>query len=170
MSTKFSIIRLADSAIGTTRTPSAMTYDLEFRTGLDERSDMGVRITTASGVVGSYKRRLAGDDTRGGVALQVEGGVVNMADHVMGGISLVGSNKEYGPIGAFGGLRMLAVAPIAEGAARDQATIGGFFGARLEFLTFTAFPEIGVYYDRSALHLRNSSVIFVPSFSIRRSR
>jgi hypothetical protein len=168
--TLVSVIRLSDSAVGGTRIPRTATYDLEFRTGIDERSDVGLRITSLSGVVASYKRRVAGDETRGGLAYQVEGGVVNMADHVMGGVSLVGSGKEYGLFGWFGGLRALAVAPIAAGAARDQATVGGFVGARMEFLAFTAFPEIGVYYDKSALNLRKSSVMVIPSFSIRRSR
>ncbi len=171
MSTVFSVVRLSDSSVSlTSGRPSALMYDVEFRTGIDDRSDMGVRITTASGLVGSYKRRLSGDETRGGFAFQVEGGVVNMADHIMGGISLVGSGSEYSTIGGFGGLRVLAVAPIAAGAARDQASIGAFAGARLDFLRFMAFPEISVYYDRSALNLRRSNVLIVPSFTIRRSR
>ena len=168
-STIVSAVRLSDSSYTSSQRPSALMYDLEFRTGIDDRSDMGLRITSFTGVVGSYKRRLLGDETRGGLAFQVEGGVVNTADHIMGGISLVGSGNEYALVSAFGGLRVLAVAPIVAGAVRDQATIGGFLGARLDFLNFNAFPEMGVFYDRSALNLRKTSVLFIPSISIRRT-
>jgi hypothetical protein len=144
-------------------------YDAEARSGIDERSDVGVRLTSVSGVVVSYKRRLAGRTT-GGPALsgQIEGGFVNLGLHALGGLSLLASGDEFSSAALFGGVRALAVAPLSSSAVRDTPTIGGFIGVRLGNKSLSILPEVGVFRDRPALGLglRTSPWIVVPSVSV----
>lgn len=143
--------------------------DAEFRNGLDDRSDIGVRVTSASGLVMSYKRRVIGTPLNGGVAVQGEGGFVNFGSHALAGVSVVASGNEYADAGLYGGLRMLAVTPITEGAVHDSPTAGGFVGMRLGNGSISVFPEVGVFHDRSALKIRDGAWIVVPSITFRRT-
>ena len=68
----------------------------------------------------------------------------------------------------YGGLRAMQVVPITRGAVSDSPTLGLFGGLRLGDDDFVLSPEIGVYYDRSALHVRNASVIVVPALTLER--
>lgn len=149
---------------------STSSADLEMRTGLNDRSDIGVRVTTLSGLVMSYKHRLAGSNTTGGLAVQSEGGFVNFGAHGLLGVSVVGSSNEVRDVGVFGGARVLAVAPMTTGAVSDRPSTGGFLGLRLGAGPVSFYPEVGVFHDPSALHLRRSSWIVVPTLAIRRSR
>jgi len=142
--------------------------DAEARSGIDERSDMGVRVTSGTGLVVSYKRRFIG--TTGGAALagQIEGGFVNLGLHALGGVSLVASSNESRSAAVYGGARLLAVAPLSAGAVRDTPTMGGFLGVRWGNKAFALLPEVGVFHDRPALGLglRKSSWIVVPAISV----
>lgn len=141
--------------------------DHEYRSGLDARSDYGVRITSMSGLVGSYKRHVAGEDRRPGVALQGELGIVNFGSHAMAGGTLIVSGNEFATSVGYAGLRVLAVTPISEGAVYDAPTAGAFVGIRVGDGPLMVAPELGVFYDRSALKLRRSNWILVPSISLR---
>jgi hypothetical protein len=70
----------------------------------------------------------------------------------------------------FGGLRAIQVIPIAYGAVHDRPTIGAFGGAQLGDRSFTVRPELGIFYDHSALGIRRADVIFVPAITIQRRR
>lgn len=58
---------------------SQIGVDLEERFGIDDRSDYGVRLTSFSGLVASYMRRLNGKTMDSGavVSVMVGGGLVN---------------------------------------------------------------------------------------------
>jgi hypothetical protein len=142
-------------------------FDSEYRTGLDARTDYGLRITSMSGLVGSYKRRIAGEDTRAGVALQAEVGVVNFGSHAMAGGTLIVSGNEFASAVGFSGVRILAVTPMSAGAVYDSPTAGAFLGIRFRDGPIVVSPELGVFYDRSALRIRRSNWILVPSISVR---
>ena len=59
------------------------------------------------------------------------------------------------------------VLPISSGAVSDTPTVGVFGGMRLRIGTsFSLSPELGVYHDQSALGLRDSDVILVPSITL----
>jgi len=142
--------------------------DAEFRYGIDERSDVGLRIPSMSGVVLNYKRRLTGDDETTGpaVALMGGGGFVNLGEHALLELSLLVSGHDRGTLTPYGGLRGMQVIPMSRYAVSDRPTIGGFLGLRLGRADFGVSPELGVYYDPSALDLRERRVILVPSVSV----
>jgi hypothetical protein len=56
------------------------------------------------------------------------------------------------------------VVPISSGAVTDRPSAGVFGGMRLRVGdSFSISPELGVYYDHSALELRDRNVIVIPS-------
>lgn len=143
--------------------------DLEFRHGLDARSDIGFRLLPG-GVSADYKRRFDNDDTGIGTALawSVGGGIVNGGEHMMMQTTLIASGREDVRIAPYGGLRAMHVLPISEGAVSDRPTLGGFVGAQIGDRDFIIRPELGVYYDHSALSVRSRDVIFVPAITLKR--
>ncbi len=150
-----------------TRSLPRAGVDAEVRYGLDERSDIGLRIPSYSGAIINYKRRLNGATADPGVAVAVLGGAgfVNFGDHAHFELSLLasGEEKQFTP---YGGIRAMEVVPISQGAVKDSPTIGGFFGLRIGGQDFVLSPEIGVFHDHSALKIRKGSIIIVPSITI----
>jgi hypothetical protein len=143
--------------------------DVEFRHGLDERSDVGVRLLPA-GVAVNYKRRVDGDTSlaRPALAFMTGAGIVNGGEHAHFEATLLASGGQDGGVTPYGGLRAMQVVPITRGAVHDSPTLGLFGGLRLGDDDFVLSPEIGVFYDRSALHVRNASVIVVPALTLER--
>jgi hypothetical protein len=142
--------------------------DPEVRFGLDNRSDIGVRAPSFSGIVANYKRRLNGVSEAPGAAtaIMVGGGLVNWGDHMHLEATLItsaGDNNRFTP---YGGLRAMQVIPINKGAVHDSPTLGGFLGTRIGTRTAGISPEIGVFYDHSALRIRKGNVLFVPAITI----
>ena len=141
--------------------------DAEARFGLSPRSDVGIRIPSYSGIVISYKRRLGTrSDNRPNFAALVGAGVVNLASHAYVEATLIASASESNRLTPYGGVRIMQVVPIQRGAVSDSPTAGGFFGMRVGTTTRGISPEIGIYYDRSALGLRKNTVIFVPAVTL----
>ena len=60
--------------------------------------------------------------------------------------------------------------PITAGAVSDRPTIGVFGGLQIGSKYFSARPELGVFYDHSALGLRQRDVLFVPAITLMRGR
>jgi hypothetical protein len=145
--------------------------DYEMRFGIDSRSDVGGRILPG-GVAIDYKRRIDSDVTGTGtaVAYMIGGGIVNGGEHFMLQATLIASAREDVPVAPFGGLRAIQVMPISEGAVSDKPTIGAFGGAQVGNRYFTLRPELGIFYDHSALGVRKRDVIFVPAITIQRRR
>ena len=149
--------------------------DTELRYGIDDRSDFGVRIPSWSGVVVNYKRRLdakpaaAVADTGLAVSLLAGGGFVNWGQHAEGELSLLVSAREDRRAVPYGGLRVIQVVPLSSDVPSDRPTAGGFLGLRLGSGDATVTPELGIYYDHSALGIRRSDVIVVPSITFRGS-
>jgi hypothetical protein len=114
-----------------------------------------------------YKRRLTGldDPAAPGVALLVGGGVVNAGDHALGMLGLVASGRQNDRLTPYGGFKAMHVLPLTEEAVRDDPTIGIFAGLRIGSERLGVSPEVAVFYDRSALGLRDRNVIVVPSFT-----
>lgn len=143
------------------------TFDYEARWGIDPRTDYGVRVTSLSGVVGSVKRRFNDIDDEVWLSGQAEIGVVNAGQHAFGGATLLASSSDTRKDGVYGGVRVMAVSPIVQDAVYDHPTAGGFLGVRIATRTVDLYPELGVFHDRSALQLRTSDWIVVPSISVR---
>jgi hypothetical protein len=142
--------------------------DFEFRRGIDDRSDIGLRIPSMSGLVLTYKHRLAGTSAPESAALSVMagGGLVNLGEHAEGELTVLASAREDQTVTTYGGLRVMHTLPLSSLAVRDTPSAGGFLGIRIRFADIDVSPEIGVYRDRSALELRSRSYIVVPGVSI----
>lgn len=143
-------------------------YDLETRIGLDDRTDIGLRIPTMSGAIVTWKRRLDAADARAGraTAVLLGGGFVNLGQHAHLEATLVTSGDETSIVVPYGGLRALQVIPLSSEAVSDAPTIGGFGGVRIGDRDGGVSLELGVFYDRSALKLRRGDLIIVPSISL----
>ena len=149
--------------------PASMPgVDSEWRIGLDSRSDVGVRVPSWSGAVVNYKRRLdtRTGDTTSAVSMLVGGGIVNWGEHAHLEASLIASAREDRAVVPYGGLRIMQVAPLSSTAVNDSPTAGGFFGVRFGKAGEGFSPEIGVFYDKSALGLRDRDFIIVPSITV----
>lgn len=155
----------SDTRRGSITMPS---LDVEQRMGLDDRSDWGVRIPTASGVIVSYKRRLDGPTTRDAraTAVMVGAGFVNFAQHAHGEVTLITSGRESASVVPYGGVRAIQVVPMSSTSVKDTPTIGAFAGLKAGGRNRGLSAELGVFYDRSALGLRSNSFVVVPSFAL----
>ena len=158
-------IRRPGDTIGT----PLLGVDREYRHGLDAQSDVGVRLLPVGAAV-DYKHRFR-DYSSGSPALayMVGGGVVNGGLHALFEGTVVASGDESAQAMPFGGVRAMQVAPITQGAVHDSPTIGAFGGVQLGDATYRIRPELGVFYDHSALKLRRGDVIFVPAITIQRA-
>jgi hypothetical protein len=156
------------SSYDTTRSDHTIRgFDGEVRWGVDEDSDVGLRVP-AGGLVLNYKRRVAGyaHPDSAAFAWQLGGGFVNLGEHAFGEFSLIASGPKRGGAVVYVGTRLMAVTPLSSGAVHDDPSYGGFVGARISVGREVITPELAIYHDRSALNLRNSEVIFVPSISL----
>ncbi|HEU0013805.1 MAG TPA: hypothetical protein VFQ45_08980 [Longimicrobium sp.] len=143
---------------------SIIGMDVEIRYGIDARSDIGVRFPGFSGVVLNYKRRVDGGPAEGpAVALLLGTGVVNAGEHFELEASLLASGRPNEDITPYGGLKTIVVIPAIAEAVRDEPSVGVFAGLRLGTERLGMSPEVAVFYDPSALGLRDGNWIVVPS-------
>lgn len=142
--------------------------DGEARWGIDDESDFGLRIPSGSGIVASYKRRVAGyaHPDSAAVAWQLGAGLVNLGEHAVAEGSLMASSASRHGVVWYGGVRGMQVVPLSDDAVGDRPSLGGFFGWRIKVGTGFVYPEVAVYYDHSALGIRKSDVIYVPSLTL----
>jgi hypothetical protein len=143
--------------------------DLEIRYGLSDKSDIGFRVPAYSGAVFTYKRRLTGSANPDSAAISVMtgGGFVNFGEHAEGELTVMASGRQAGGVVTpYGGVRVMQVLPMSRTAVHDSPTAGGYVGMRLRFGDVDVSPELGVYYDRSALGIRPTNYIIVPGVSL----
>ena len=144
------------------------SFDWERRRGLDDRSDVGLRINSFSGAIVSYKRRLDGATLKQSraTAILVGAGFVNAGEHAHGEITLItsagDSTRSTMP---YGGVRLIQIMPLSTNAVSDKPTIGVFGGTRLGGRDGGISLELGVFYDRSALGMRRNDLVIVPSIA-----
>jgi hypothetical protein len=167
-STSVYVIPSAIESPGDTNVRPLLAIDGEMRRGLDEWTDVGFRLVSASGITATLKRRTDIADGAGDMAWMLGMGLVNVGQHAYGEASLLFSGDHRPLYQPYGGLRLMGVVPIAKEAVWDQPTIGGFFGLRVGDFDLAVMPEIGVFYDRSALKLRSRNWIVAPGISLGR--
>jgi hypothetical protein len=145
--------------------------DYEWRHGLDARSDVGVRLLPG-GATTSYKRRIGADTSHraGAHAFAIGAGIVNWGEHALIEGTLMTSGREDAALTPYGGVRVMQTIPITAGAVSDRPTIGVFGGMQIGSKYFSVRPELGVFYDHSALGLRKSDVIIVPAITLMSER
>jgi len=167
-STVFYVVPAGAQSVNDSSNTAMPGFDLEQRFGLDDRSDIGIRIPTISGAIVTYKRRLTGiaDRDAGGTAIMLGAGFVNGGQHAHGEVTLITSGREGGQITPYGGMRALQVLPLSSIAVSDSPTIGGFGGMRIGQPDAGVSLELGVFYDRSALKLRRGDLVVVPAITV----
>ncbi|PAP76504.1 hypothetical protein [Rubrivirga marina] len=151
---------------------AALMLGNEARLGLDERSDVGVRLIGLGSLTATYKRRLTGP-IRGdaGTSLIVGAGVIG-ASHLHLEATVVASP---GPIdGAprvvpYGALRLQDLTPFSGDALDTTPALGLVVGGRFGWPDLAVSPEIGVFYSPSPL-AGDDDVIVVPSVTVRGDR
>ena len=148
-----------------------LTLGNEARLGLDEVSDVGVRLTGLGGVTATYKRRLSGDpDGDRGAAVSVGAGVIGLSHaHAEATLVLAGGPVPGQQIHPYGGVRAQALLPFSDGAASSDPAVGLFGGARVGWPDLSLAPELGVFYSPSP-NRSESSWIVVPSVTLRGER
>jgi hypothetical protein len=142
--------------------------DVELRRGIGDGIDVGLRVPSASGVIATYKRRLVGGDSpaAGAVSVMPGLGVVNWMSHAHAEMTVMASTARRYGVAWYGGARVMQVVPLERDAATDSPTAGGYFGLRFGGDRGGLAAEVGVYHDRSALGMRRSSTIVVPSLTV----
>ena len=170
------------STLDSSRAVPFLAADTERRFGIDNRSDVGLRIPSGSGVIVNYKRLLTDSNARMMVAIMPGAGFVNLGDHAHFEFTLVASRWEppQRPQGndtitrprfvPYGGLRLMQVAPLNSDAVHDRPTVGGFLGVRIGSTDLGVSPEVGVFYDHSALGFRRGDLVVVPAISLHGQR
>jgi hypothetical protein len=142
------------------------------RIGLDSVSDVGFR-AGGGGITMNYKRLLTRRDEPALVSIMPGFGFVNMAQHAHFELTLLASRRSS-PIEPderervivpYGGLRVMQVAPLHRDAVHDRPTAGAFVGMRFGRATFGVSPEVGIFYDHSALGVREGNVVVVPTIA-----
>lgn len=164
---------IGDTTFG--QSSSHLMIDYEMRWGIDDRSDAGFR-ATGGGVILNYKRLLSGPSSIYDVAIMPGAGLVNLGNHAYFETTLLASKRaraattpaaKTGPsVLPYFGLRVMQVAPMNSDAVHDRPTAGGFLGVRFGTTDFGVSPEIGVFYDHSALGVRKNDVVIVPAISV----
>ncbi len=141
--------------------------DIDGRIGVSNRADVGIRIPAMSGIVLSYKYRLTPGRSHRAAAVAAMGGmgIVNFGNHLYfeGTMLASGRPATFTP---YGGLRISQVAPLSRYAPSDSPTAGGFLGMRIGKEYMGVSVEVGVYYDRSALGIRDENYIIVPAIVV----
>jgi hypothetical protein len=60
----------------------------------------------------------------------------------------------------------MQVAPLNRDAVHDRPTAGGFLGLKIGRNDLGVSPEVGVFYDHSALEVRRGDLVVVPSINV----
>lgn len=151
---------------------AALMLGNEARLGLDERSDVGLRLIGLNSLTATYKRRLAGPlGSDEGVAVIVGAGVL-VPRHLHFEATVVASPGplEVAPrITPYAGLRLQDLTPFSDDALATSPAVGLFVGGRFGWPDLALSPELGVFYSPSPF-LGDDDVIVVPSVTIRGDR
>jgi hypothetical protein len=151
---------------GTNDSLAYASADFEGRWGLSDKSDLGLHVPPG-GVIVNYKRVLnrVNDPERSAVAVMGGAGIVNWGNHAYFEVGLVTSGREDEHV-PYGGIRVMQVLPLNSTAVSDTPTAGIFGGIRYRVnASFSVSPELGVYYDESALEIRKRNFVVIPSIS-----
>lgn len=142
--------------------------DAEVRRGVTDDADIGLRVTSGSGIVVNYKQRRSGDahPDSAAFATMIGAGFVNLGYHAIFEGTLLWSGRRVNELTTYGGLRAMQVIPLKRDAPEDSPSLGGFLGVRIGDSDSYIAPEIGVYYDRSALQNRKGNLLLIPSITL----
>jgi hypothetical protein len=144
--------------------------DSEWRWGLKENADIGVRVTSFSGINVNYKRRLTGRNHPDSAAISAMFGLgtPDFFLHASADVTLMASLGQRGGVVPYAGVRAMYATPLRRDIVLKSPAAGAFLGLRLGNSVDAVLPEIGVYYDEPADDLRRSgNIVVIPSISLR---
>jgi hypothetical protein len=138
------------------------------RFGVGPDTDVGVYSPGFSGLVVNAKHRFqqAQPGAPLGVALMGGTGVINGGLNAHFEATLIVSGREDLTATPYGGVRFMQTFPLSTESVSDTPTVGPFGGLRLGTNDLGISAEVGVFYDRSALGIRDRDVIVVPSITL----
>jgi hypothetical protein len=138
------------------------------RFGVGPQTDIGVYLPGLSGVVVNAKHQFqrARPGAPLGWAAMGGAGVINGGLNAHLEATLIASGREDLTATPYGGLRLMQTFPLSTEAVSDLPTIGPFGGVRIGSTELGVSFEVGVFYDDSALGLRDTDIIVVPSLSL----
>ena len=151
---------------------AGFTVGNEARLGLDDRTDVGVRLVGFGGLVATARHRLDGEPSQDrGAAVIVGAGLIG-ASHAHLEATVVASPGPFRAaprVTPYGGLRVQDLTPFSGNALGTAPAIGVFGGVRLGWPDLALSPEVGVFYSPSPLD-GDPSVIVAPSVTVRGDR
>ena len=151
---------------------AALMLSNEARLGLDDRSDVGLRLLGLNSLTATYKRRLAGvpGEDRG-VSVVVGAGVIvpNYFHLEATAIASPGPLEAAPQITPYAALRLQDLTPFADDALGSSPALGLVVGGRFGWPDLALSPEVGVFYSPSPV-FGGDDVIIVPSVTIRGDR
>ena len=138
------------------------------RLGLDEYSDIGLRVVGLGAVV-TYGRRLQGiPGSDAGTTLLAGGGILlGDGGHAHAEVSVVTSATPINEFVPYGGVRAQYLGPFGSDN-ETAAALGVFGGLRFGEPDLAIAPEIGIFYSPSA-RFGESDWIVAPSVTVRGS-
>ena len=153
-----------------TRRPSV---DTEVRYGLSPRTDIGFRLATYSGVIATWKHQLTRPDSsrmienRPRTSIMLGGGLINGAEHAAWEVTLISSGAWSTAGQLYGAVRATQAVAVTGTARKDDPVVGTVIGYLLGTRESSFGPELGVYYDRSALGINTRRILVIPSIVVR---
>lgn len=168
-----SSVNLVPGTLNSDTPTRRVSVDTDVRFGIDDRTDVGFRVATYTGFMGTWKRQLTRADStavpenRARVAIMLGAGLLNAGEHAGFEATLISSGRwtAYGQ--NYGAIRAIQVAPLSGTARKDDPVIGFSFGHLFGDQKSSFGPEIGVFYDRSVLGLNTNRILIIPSFVMR---
>jgi hypothetical protein len=155
-----------------TYSSSYILATLGARFSIGPNTDVGVHAPAFSGIVVTAKHRFQQAQPGAPLGLAAMGGAgfINGGEHAHFEATLIASGREDLMATPYGGLRLMQTLPLSEGAAHDLPTVGPFGGIRLGSPDLGVSLEVGVFYDDSALDIRERDFVVVPSVSLHGAR
>ena len=151
---------------------AALMLGNEARLGLDERSDVGVRLIGLGSLTATYKRRLTGPvDGDAGTALVVGAGVIGSRHLHLEGTLVASPGPLAGAprVVPYGAIRVQDLTPFSDDALSTSPALGLVVGGRFGWPDLAVSPELGLFYSPSPL-AGDDNVIVVPSVTVRGDR
>jgi hypothetical protein len=152
-----------------------ISVDGESRRGIDSVSDLGIRLVSGAGIVVNYKRLLTKPRAATNVAIMPGAGFLHLGQHAHLELTFLASRdgttdsttrRGERRLTPYGGIRLMQTAPLNSDALHDEAVAGAFVGVRIGSERMGVSPEIGVFYDRSAMKARTNTIVIVPALVV----
>ena len=157
-----------DDSLTYTGPQNVALADQEIRFGISSSADIGVRVTSGSGILLNLKRRHSGVAHPDSAAFSssIGAGIVNLGDHALleGTLHFSGSRRPTGV--PYGALKVMQTIPIERNALQDTPAMGLAVGWRFGEFDMGIIPELAIWYDQPVVGNRSGNWVVVPSVTL----